>query len=145
VLDIVLTTIVVVAVGVSGVFIPPFGTGVIALFILPAAAVVINTIAVAVGGSTLGQRISGLVVVDARSGLRLTAGAVFARMLIIVSPFIACFVVVIAAYFSEFPVGPLSIAWIVPISWLAMLLIATLGGKGALHDWATNSTVTRRA
>jgi len=33
--------------------------------------------------------------------------------------------------------------WLLPVTWLVMLLIASTSARGALHDWATRSTVMR--
>ena len=142
-LDFFLTSVVVIVVFIFGIPLPIGSTWVSSYFLVPTLAIVISTILVATVGSTVGQRMLHLRVVDAESSEYVSGGRAVIRTLIIIAPLLALVLLFSVAPYLRLPVGPVALFWLLPVTWLMMLLIASTSARGALHDWATRSTVMR--
>lgn len=117
---------------------------VVALFVVPALTVILNTLAVWRFGSSLTQRIFDLVVVDRLSRRNLGFGNALLRSAIIFSPvLLSCATEIAITVFAD--TNP-SIAYplFVALVWSVMGAIAAISRAGALHDVATRSSVVRR-
>jgi len=141
-LDFFLTSVVVIVVFIFGIPLPVSGW-VSSYFLVPTLAIVISTILVATVGSTFGQRMLHLRVVDAESSEYVSGGRAVIRTIIIIAPLLALVLIFGVAPYLRLPIGPVALFWLLPVTWLVMLLIAASSPRGALHDWATRSTVMR--
>ena len=141
-LDFFLTSVVVIVVFIFGIPLPVSGW-VSSYFLVPTLAIVISTILVATVGSTVGQRMLHLRVVDAESSEYVSGGRAVIRTIIIIAPLLALVLIFGVAPYLRLPIGPVALFWLLPVAWLVMLLIAASSPRGALHDWATRSTVMR--
>jgi len=84
----------------------------------------------------------GLRVVDAESGELIGSRRTLVRLAIIIGPLLLLVLAGFLPSFMSYYGGFTTYFWFVGIAWTLMLLFAGLSGKGAIHDWATRSTVT---
>jgi len=138
-----LAILLVIFLGLGGTF-GLFANGVFGIYQTPWIAIALNTAGVWLFGSTLGQRMLGLRVVDPESGARIGLARTLLRTAIIVSPMIllaaATYLPVLdyVGYYSN----SASLFWLAPLVWLIMLVVAGASGR-SLHDRAARSIVVR--
>jgi len=149
ILDLFLTFVVVL---VATIFTFSFGfdnayldTGLFGVLGIPAIAIVGNTVMVWLFGCTLGQRMTGLRVVDATTGRLIGLGRTLVRLAIIISPILLLMLILVMSALGSPVYGPwgpgfgfVPVIWVV---WFAMFLFAAISGRGSVHDIATKTTV----
>jgi len=116
----------------------------IAQISIPSAAIALNTLAIGVLGSTLGQRMFDLKVVDSRTHQDLRWRGVLLRLLVFVSPILVAvgFESVIRLLGTRG--GLEGYAAFVALVWIAMAGLTAVAKTGALHDVVAKSAVIRR-
>ena len=119
-------------------------SGLVGVLGIPAIAIVANTVMVWLFGCTLGQRMTGLRVVDAATGRLIGPGRTLARLAIIISPILLLVLLDLigSPVYGLWGAG-FGLSWVVWVVWFAMLLFAALSGRGSVHDIATKTTVVR--
>jgi uncharacterized RDD family membrane protein YckC len=134
-------TIVTLSIGFSNSF---MGSGLFGILGIPAIAIAANTVMVWLFGCTLGQRMTGLRVVDATTGRQIGPGRTLARLAIIISPILLLILLSVAGSPIYGPWGAgFGLVWVIWVAWFAMFLFAALSGRGSAHDIVTKTTVVR--